>query len=221
MSSSSPIGCGILLSASLWHWREGWTQVPRRCNYITISLAAQRSLTQLFLQNIILLCHLKECDLWVKTRARLRVVDQCTMHACVGECITSQEWLWQTEEFLAERFPFMVCLKHVNDHPGRSSLCWYLLRWLVADSKHQACFFFTYLIFTPILTRNSRQRHKTLIENLHACSRCLFSARIDGFLRLLWASHVCQALSWSMHGHISSDALWRPGMLCLRGSRFS
>lgn len=52
ISTSSSIGCGILLSVSLWHGREGRTQVPRCCNYITTSLAAPWPLTQLFLENI-------------------------------------------------------------------------------------------------------------------------------------------------------------------------
>lgn len=52
ISTSSSIGCGILLSVSLWHGREGRTRVPRCCNYITTSLAAPWPLTQLFLENI-------------------------------------------------------------------------------------------------------------------------------------------------------------------------
>lgn len=52
ISSSSPIGCGIMLSVSLWHRRKGRTRAPHCCNYITTSLAAPQPLTQLFLETV-------------------------------------------------------------------------------------------------------------------------------------------------------------------------
>lgn len=75
-------------------------------------------------------------------------------------------------------------------------------------------------MFTPILPRNTQRKHER-VGIFHACNLCLFTLWMDDFLRLFWASHVRPALSWSVHGHNSTDALWGPGMLRLCGGCFS
>lgn len=126
ISSSSSIGCGILLSVSFWHGREGRTRAPCCCNYITAGLAAPSPLTQLFLENInfivsfeIMAIFEAQQELGWGLRMGLQLRD-----ACVGGYIMSQEWLWQMEEFTAKQFTFMVCLKHLNDPLGLFSLSW-------------------------------------------------------------------------------------------------
>lgn len=132
-----------------------------------------------------------------------------------------QEWLWQTEEFVAEWLTFMVSLKHVNDHPPGLTLSvgpQVTYGWQHASGM--LFFFSKCLMFTPILPRNTQRKHET-VEIFHACNLCLITLWMDDFLRLFWASHVQPALSWSVHGHNSADALWGPGMLRLWGGCFS
>lgn len=97
ISSSSSIGCGILLSVSFWHWegREGRTWVPCWCNYITASLASAIATDPIIPWKHQFYCVVGENAIFESQQERgwgLRMCD-----ACVGECIMSQEWLWQTD----------------------------------------------------------------------------------------------------------------------------
>lgn len=85
----------------------------------------------------------------------------------------------------------------------------------MTDSKHQVCLYIPGG-FTPTITG------KTNPNDFHACKLRLFSW-IDDFSGFVLG--LTPALSGSVHGHISADALWRPDVLrlcvcfsCLRGS---
>lgn len=117
----------------------------------------------------ILLCLLKECDLWTKEELGwgLRIALQRATYTRVKECTMSQEWLRQTE-FLAKWFTFMVCLKHVNDPVGLFSL----LRWHMAGSRIIRMFSFSlHSSFSLLLCSNTKTTQNTK-RDLQVLSPC-------------------------------------------------
>lgn len=170
--------------------------MPHCCNYISASFAAQRPLTQLFLEDINFIVPVER--MWSLSQKQelgwgLRTALQRATYACIEECTTSREWLWQTEEFWAEWFTFMVCLKHVNEAEGL------FLALLVAAQVTYGWRQTRGILYRHIPHFHpGQQQRKATVEHLR--SFLLLKGCFFLLLGLLWASHLVRSYLWACMG---------------------